>query len=246
MAQKQKPKQHPPWRVTRKGLIISFSLAKEAFGVVPLPPRVEHPGTYGLTELKERLCLFTHSVDVAHHQYHDVWLLGDHEKGTWDLYCHIDLRMSPEVARFMCCASPVNVIDDGCRILFMPGCDKSRNVLCAHTPITGGVDFLPFGKDLSAPFHGYINRDYPPAKFYEESIASPGCPHEDIIFSSASMWAFRLALMHLGMPPHDLAHLRLVCRSWRTMVDQDPVFRQGRVEEDSSETIQTMMASVIS
>ena len=56
MAQKQKPKQDQDWRVTRRGIIVAFSVADEAFGVVPLPPRVDYLGEYRLTELEGRLC----------------------------------------------------------------------------------------------------------------------------------------------------------------------------------------------
>ena len=55
MAQKQKPKPSvdSQWRVTRRGHIVSFSLADEAFGVVPLSPHVDYLGEHRITELEE-------------------------------------------------------------------------------------------------------------------------------------------------------------------------------------------------
>ena len=127
MAQKQMPKKDYHWRVTRRGLIVSFSVADEAFGVVPLPPHVDYFGDYRLTELEGRLCLSTPTV--RQDRPYDVWLLRDHETGTWDLRCRIDLHTaSPEVSRFMrCCVTPVAAMDDGRRILFMPSYESSSS-----------------------------------------------------------------------------------------------------------------------
>uniref|UniRef100_A0A8I6YXD7 F-box domain-containing protein n=1 Tax=Hordeum vulgare subsp. vulgare TaxID=112509 RepID=A0A8I6YXD7_HORVV len=124
MAQKHKPMHDWHWRETRRGLIVSFSVAHEAFGVVPLPPRVDYLCDYRLTELDGRLCLFRPIVNRFWNVLlpYDVWELRDHEAGTWELRCRIDPnKTSPEVARFIRSskASPVAAMDDGRRILFM-------------------------------------------------------------------------------------------------------------------------------
>jgi hypothetical protein len=49
------------------------------------------------------------------------------------------------------------------------------------------------------------------ATVYEERIAHPGQPHEDIIF------AMSLVLRELSR--YTLARLKLVCRSWRAMIE---------------------------
>ncbi|XBH74296.1 hypothetical protein VPH35_101277 [Triticum aestivum] len=89
MAQKQSPRKDSHWRVTGRGLIISFSVADEHFGVVPLPPCVDYLGEYQLTELEGRLCLFSPIVDNIKrgHRPYDLWSLRDHETGTWDFRC---------------------------------------------------------------------------------------------------------------------------------------------------------------
>ncbi|KAL6623398.1 hypothetical protein ACP70R_033277 [Stipagrostis hirtigluma subsp. patula] len=54
---------------------------------------------------------------------------------------------------------------------------------------------------------------------FEESLASAGRPHEDIIFSSPSAQALSLALRRL--PARTLGRIKCVCRSWRAVVESD-------------------------
>uniref|UniRef100_M8CKK7 F-box associated beta-propeller type 3 domain-containing protein n=1 Tax=Aegilops tauschii TaxID=37682 RepID=M8CKK7_AEGTA len=182
MAQKKSPKMDSHWRVTRRGLIVSFSVADETFGVVPLPPRVDYLGEYRLTELEGRLCLFNPIADSIHRdrRSYDLWLLRDDEAGACELRCRIDPNTaSPEVARSILSrkASPVASMDDGRRILFIKKSIKRWAAgPFAYTPSTGNVERLPYSHMCSATL-------------YEENVVSPGRPYEDILFLPAATQA---------------------------------------------------------
>jgi hypothetical protein len=50
---------------------------------------------------------------------------------------------------------------------------------------------------------------------YEESVAFPGQPHEDVIF------AMSLVLVRQETTHKTLARLKCVCHSWRTMIESE-------------------------
>jgi hypothetical protein len=50
---------------------------------------------------------------------------------------------------------------------------------------------------------------------YEESVASPRQPHEDVIF------AMSLVLVRQETTHKPLARLKCVCHSWRTMIESE-------------------------
>ncbi|XBH81820.1 hypothetical protein VPH35_107319 [Triticum aestivum] len=59
---------------------------------------------------------------------------------------------------------------------------------------------------------------------YEESLVSTGRPYEDFLFSSASTRALCVALQRL--PAAILGQLKLVCRTWRAMIESDRFVKQ--------------------
>lgn len=90
----------------------------------------------------------------------------------------------------------------------------------AYTPATGHNERLPSGGGLIASYHTYSNCTWP-VTLYEESLISPGRPHEDILFSPAGTEALCVALAGRAPPPRELMHLKLVCRSWRAMIESE-------------------------
>jgi F-box interacting protein len=202
-------------------LLLSFSVSDEIFGTVPVPPGVRDDtlvshSNYDLTELNGRLCIFR-EYSGWHEQY-DVWLLNGHgSDATWDLHCRIDLaRASAQLTKFMfrpynenmgLSMAPLAIIDDGRRILLTE--HYALTAICAYTTDTGEterlVDMGPTDANLAA--------------VYEESLASPGCqPCEEIALISSSSTQALLLILHV-LPKHTRGKLKLVCRSWRCMMD---------------------------
>jgi hypothetical protein len=203
-------------------LLLSFSLSDETFGTVLVPPGVcdDTPmshNNYDLTKLNGRLCIFRQFSDW--HEQYDVWLLNGHgSDAAWDLHCRIDLaRVSPELTNMLgpynenmgFSMAPLAIIDDGRRILLTE--HYALTSICAYTCDTGDterlIDIGPLDANLAA--------------VYEESIASPGCqPREDIALISSSSTQALLPILRL-LPEHTHGNLKLVCRSWRCIIESD-------------------------
>ncbi|KAI4983364.1 hypothetical protein ZWY2020_023856 [Hordeum vulgare] len=193
----------------------SPSLSDEKFAVINAP----HYRDYSLTELEGRACLFSSVYQMCY----NIWLLRDDD--AWDLRCRIDLATAaPEVRRFMAChVRPLAFIDGGHRIIFRPGIQSANDSkpvhqLCAYNPTTGAIEeLLADGCLIAQPSeNGHATTK---ALVYEESLVSTGRPHEDILFSSASTRALCLALQRL--PAAILGKLKLVCRTWRAMIESN-------------------------
>ncbi|KQK02090.1 hypothetical protein BRADI_3g60311v3 [Brachypodium distachyon] len=148
----------------------------------------------------------------------------EYDAEGWDLHCRIELeKASSEAKRFMSCfVKSLAFIDDGRCILFRPGIrrptndDKPIHQLCAYDPATGAMEeLLADGSLIAQPsVNGTATTK---AVIYEESLVSTGRPHEDIIFSPTSVQALSMALCLL--PARDLGRFKLVCRSWRAMME---------------------------
>ncbi|KAM0913400.1 hypothetical protein ACQ4PT_012181 [Festuca glaucescens] len=201
--------------------ILFFSLRSESFGTVPLPlgPEGSSPIKHHLTELGGRLCLFTNELanNWSARNMH-VWLFRGHEACTWDLHSRIDLTtLPPEAAKFMRCGEgiiPLAFVDNGHRILLIQPHVRwatSRRPsfqMCKYTHMTGDVENVLDHPGLVSNNRRMILEH---ATVYEESIAHPGQPHEDIIL------AMSLVLRELSR--YTLARLKLLCRSWRAMIE---------------------------
>jgi hypothetical protein len=126
--------------------------------------------------------------------------------------------MSPQLTKFMykplmdnygSSMAPLAIVDNGRRILLLTEPD-SPIAICAYTIDTGDVESLI---DMGAT----VNL----AAVYEESIATPGCqPREDIALISSSSTQALGIILHL-LPMHTHGNLKLVCRSWRCMIESD-------------------------
>lgn len=219
----------PPLTGSTWTFIATFSISDETFGTVQLPLNEHRNSTLAhyLTEMGGRLCLIRRvfrKVEWARPHLYYIWLLRRHETSTWDLHCIIDLdTSSPEVLRFMRTyefVSPLAMIDNGRRVVLVQPRDRFASAadfeLRAYNPETGDMENLldhsgllsTEGMDLGHP------------TFYEESMAYPGQPHEDIIF------AMSLVLRELSI--HTLTRLRFVCRSWRAMIESSDFLKIRR------------------
>ncbi|XP_051211239.1 F-box/kelch-repeat protein At3g06240-like [Lolium perenne] len=206
-------------------ILLNFSIRNETFGIVSPPPGLRddsryHHSNYDLTELNGRLCIFR-QFSRWHEQY-DVWLLNRIGSDTdWHLHCRIDLaRAFPQLTKFTfmpyndnekhgSSMAPLAIVDDGRRILLTE--HDTPTAIYAYTTDTGYTESLI---DMSF-------RNVNLAAVYEESIASPGCqPCEEIALISSSSTQALLAILRL-LPEHTRANLKLVCRSWRCMVESD-------------------------
>jgi hypothetical protein len=151
------------------------------------------------------------------HEQYDVWLLNGHgSDASWDLHCRIDLaRALPQLKKFMfmpndhihLSMAPLAIIDNGRRILltehYMP------TAICAYSTDTGYTESL---LDMSSTVVNLV-------AVYEESIASPGCqPCEDTALISSSSTQALLIILRV-LPRHAHGNLKLVCRSWRCMIE---------------------------
>uniref|UniRef100_N1R4Z0 Uncharacterized protein n=1 Tax=Aegilops tauschii TaxID=37682 RepID=N1R4Z0_AEGTA len=140
-----------------------------------------------------RLCLISWILKKVEwlwpHLYY-IWLLRKHETSTWDLHCIIDLdTSSPEVFRFMRTyqlVSPLAMIDNGHRVVLVQVQPRHSQFASAadfelrvYNPETGDMENLLDQSGLLSS-EGIV-LGHP--TFYEESIAYPGQPHEDIIFA---------------------------------------------------------------
>jgi F-box interacting protein len=201
-------------------ILLTFSIRYETFGTVAPPPGMRddypHQSTnYDLTELNGKLCIFR-EFSMWHEQY-DVWLLNGHgSDASWDLHCRIDLaRALPQLKKFMfmpndhihLSMAPLAIIDNGRRILltehYMP------TAICAYSTDTGYTESL---LDMSSTVVNLV-------AVYEESIASPGCqPCEDTALISSSSTQALLIILRV-LPRHAHGNLKLVCRSWRCMIE---------------------------
>ncbi|KAK1627067.1 hypothetical protein QYE76_001382 [Lolium multiflorum] len=214
---------HLHWKARKPhehALIVSFCLADEAFGVLSPPPGA---GRFVLSEIDGRLCLSTSAAEVRRQDRYDIWLLRDHEAGgAWDLRCRVDvspkcLRPLPREKGFLeGGVMPLAFTDGGRRVLLRPGLRSDPRRLCAYTPATGEMEELPLG-GASVTRYGESVTQAVLLLPYEETVVSPGTPYERLVFSSAS--AQGIALRRL--PALDLRRLKLVCRSWRAMVESD-------------------------
>jgi hypothetical protein len=200
--------------------VMSFSLDNEKFQILPLPSPVDGKNFYELkaysTDIGGRLCLFC-SETLYTPTWYDIWVLHEHETGTWDLRHRINL--SPKIVAFMRPGGgirPLAIADNGrCIVLIQPWflsyIPDFR--MCLYSHVTGQIEDLSSLADDSMIFRH--------AAVYEESVASPGKPHEDIIFPMS------LVLLRQETTHKALARLKCVCRSWRTMIESDD-FRDTR------------------
>ncbi|XBI02382.1 hypothetical protein VPH35_130943 [Triticum aestivum] len=221
---------HVHWLAKRKldsplkeRFIVSFSLASETFGTVPLPLDMMRNNLHKhyLVELGGHLGLF--SMELKQHalvpdRYMYVWLLHGHETCTWDLHCRIDLKTSPQdVSWFLHSGDgirPLAFVGNDRRILliqpqFSSYYKASSFQMCVYAPVTGGIDILLDGSG----FFSSKLMAFRKAILYEESLAYPGRPHEDIVFA--------MSLVLRALSPCTLARLKCVCRSWRVMIESD-------------------------
>jgi F-box interacting protein len=206
------------WR--EEMFVVSFSLDNEKFQILPLPSPVDGKNFYELkvysTDIGGHLCLFC-SESLYTPTCYDIWVLREHETVTWDLRHRINL--APKIIAFMRPGGgirPLAIADNGRRIVliqpwFLSYIPDFR--MCIYSAGTGQMEDLSSVADDSMIFRH--------AAAYEESVASPGKPHEDIIFPMS------LVLLRQETTHKALARLKCVCRSWRTMIESDD-FRDTR------------------
>uniref|UniRef100_A0A0E0MPN9 F-box domain-containing protein n=1 Tax=Oryza punctata TaxID=4537 RepID=A0A0E0MPN9_ORYPU len=192
--------------------IISFSMADEEFGFVP-PPPATNVNALGVTELAGCLCVYSECVTPTSLSL-DIWLLTDYSTATWELRCRIDVSKlviaTPEMSDLFVYreVTPLILTDDGDgdqRVLLLSEDDDDQVV--EYHAASGSLQ--------------HVGPASPPRQLvpYEESLVSVGRPYEDILFSSPSSQALALALRRL--PARELGRLKLVCRSWRAMIETD-------------------------
>ncbi|KAF7103251.1 hypothetical protein CFC21_104261 [Triticum aestivum] len=225
-------KLNPPNKRETWAFIATFSLSDETFGTVQFPLNEHCNSVLGhyLTEMGGRLCLISwvlKKVEWSRPHLYYIWLLRRHETSTWDLHCIIDLdTSSPEVLRFMHArqfVSPLAMIDNGRRVVLVHvqprhlQFDSAADFeLCAYNPETGDMENLLDQSGLLSNQGMVIGQP----TFYEESIAYPGQPHEDIIFA--------MSLVLRQMSKRTLTRLRFVCRSWRAMIESSDFLEKRR------------------
>ncbi|KAF7029026.1 hypothetical protein CFC21_040862 [Triticum aestivum] len=192
--------------VPQEMLIVSFSLADETFGAILPPLGIEKEGLlkHHLTNLGGRLCLLYNMWP----QYLDVYLLQGHNTSTWDLHCRIDLATNS--LKISIQISPLAILD-GCRILLvqprLPSARTTGFKLFPYNPMTGDIE-NPLDSSGVVTHQSIVLRH---ATLYEESMAFPGKQYKDIIFA--------VSLVLRRVPTYALMRLKLVCRSWRTMIE---------------------------
>lgn len=203
--------------------IVSFSVSDETFGAYVTPP----PGTavmrFALAELAGCLCLLSapHCPQSGLESV-DIWLLTDYTTRSWGKHWHIDLTKlpppPPEVGDdFMFHGvTPLALVDGGRRVLFV----SREYQVAAYCLATGTLEevVVPdpvFGRRGNVRGGAHHHLLVP----YEESLVPAGRPFQDILWSSPAARALSMALRRL--PARTLGRLKLVCRSWRAMLESD-------------------------
>jgi F-box interacting protein len=167
----------PYRKFNHQRVIISFSISDEVFGILPAPPLKPPTFLFEMTELDGRLCLFNnHDSYMA---LFDIWVLHDHQAGTWGIHCRIDLdRTSLADTRLFGVprVNPLDIVDDGSHILLRrdPHDVRKENAEAHHLyfyrPMSGDVeDLLDDGGIIT--HHTMARRVAVP---YEESLESTG------------------------------------------------------------------------
>jgi hypothetical protein len=193
--------------------IVSFSMADERFGYVTPPPGTDVP-TFALAELAGCLCLLSmpHCPKSSLKSI-DIWLLTDYTTGSCEKHWHIDLTKLPP---------PPEVGDDFMfndvtplvrRILFV----SREYQVAAYCLATGTLEELVPDPSFRGSGHGGVHHLL--LIPYEEILVPAERPFQDILWSSPPARALSVALGRL--PARTLGRLKLVCRSWRAMLESD-------------------------
>uniref|UniRef100_A0A0E0JCK4 F-box domain-containing protein n=1 Tax=Oryza nivara TaxID=4536 RepID=A0A0E0JCK4_ORYNI len=209
---------HLHWITTKSvgdaDAIMSFSMAAEVFGRVPPPPGTTDMKGFMITELAGCLCVYP--AYLSSERSLDIWLLTDYSTATWELRCRIDptSATSPETNDFFLVnreVTPLVLTDDHRRVLLL-----SEEHEVAEYDAASGTLRRHAGPPELRRRHGDGTPQLVP---YEESLVSAGRPYEDILFSPPAARAVALVLRRL--PARELGRLKLVCRSWRAMIETD-------------------------
>jgi F-box interacting protein len=199
--------------------IVSFSMADERFGYVTPPPGTAVK-TFALAELAGCLCLLSapHCPKSSLESV-DIWLLTDYTTGSWEKHWNIDLTKlpppPPEVGDdFMFNGvTPLALVDGGRRILFV----SREYQVAAYCLATGTLEELVPDPSFRGSGHGGVHHLL--LIPYEESLVPAERPFQDILWFSPPARALSVALGRL--PARTLGRLKLVCRSWRAMLESD-------------------------
>jgi F-box interacting protein len=164
----------PHRKFNSERIIISFSVSDEVFEVLPPPPMDMYPCR--LTELDGCLCLFN-NTDKYKDSY-DIWVLRDHQTGSWNLHCRIALD-APPLADTQLMRSwgviPLGSVDDGGRILLRTDPHQVKkseaHQLVLYRPAANGEveDLLACGGSVA---HDTMTERV--AALYQESLESTG------------------------------------------------------------------------
>ncbi|EEC69690.1 hypothetical protein OsI_39146 [Oryza sativa Indica Group] len=187
---------------------------KAVFGRVPPPPGTTDMKGFMITELAGCLCVYP--AYLSSERSLDIWLLTDYSTATWELRCRIDptSATSPETNDFFLVnreVTPLVLTDDHRRVLLL-----SEEHEVAEYDAASGTLRRHAGPPELRRRHGDGTPQLVP---YEESLVSAGRPYEDILFSPPAARAVALVLRRL--PARELGRLKLVCRSWRAMIETD-------------------------
>ncbi|TVU49009.1 hypothetical protein EJB05_00299, partial [Eragrostis curvula] len=212
---------------------VSFSMADEEFGRVTPPPGEAVEGSRAGC-----LCL----VSAPHGPLSplkriDIWLLASYAARAWEKHWRIDLATPPlEVGgHFMLNAvTPIAVVNGGRRIVFVSS--QGTQAAAYYCLATGTLEELvPRPRD-----DGRAIQTLAP---YEESLVSVGRPFEDVLFSPPHALALSMALRRL--PARALARLKLVCRSWRAMIESERFARWHNTTAAAAASQTTTPLSVV-
>ncbi|KAL6640913.1 hypothetical protein ACP70R_019094 [Stipagrostis hirtigluma subsp. patula] len=202
------------------GIITTFSVTDESFGILIMPPEELKNSNFELTELEGCLCAYfgNNGFNPRPDWPYNIWLLRDYtSQGRWEKLCCIDWRgMTDAVTASLKSdwIAPIGMYDAGSnqakKIMFGTGSCK----VFAVDPKTGTLEIL-FSPDEMI-IGECCNGQLPTVGLFQESLKSVGRRSDEIILSLPSAQAWSQVLKWL--PASTVGRFNLVTKDWRAII----------------------------